>query len=123
MMFSKIDDVQKLGRDQMDGALKSFGALSKGIQAIALEAADHSKSSFEASAAAFERLLGARTFGGAVEVQSEYAKSSYEGLLAYGRKVGDLVAETARETLKPYEFAFNGAAAPAEPVKKAAAKA
>ena len=121
-MFSKIDDVQKLGRDQMDGALKSFGALSKGMQAIALEAADHSKSSFEASTAAFERLIGARTLGGAVEVQSEFAKASYEGFLAYGRKVGDLFTETAKETLKPYEAAFNGVVAQAEPAKKTAAK-
>jgi phasin family protein len=121
-MFSKFDDVQKLGRDHMDGALKSFGAMSRGIQSIALETADHSKSSFEASTAAFEQLLGARTFGGIVEVQNEYAKASYESFLAYGRKLGDLVAETTRESLKPYEQAFNGAAEQADRVKKAAAK-
>jgi hypothetical protein len=110
-MFSNVEEMQKLGRDQMDGALKSIGAVSKGMQAIALEVADHSKSSFEAGTAAFERLLGVRTFGGAVEVQSEYAKASYESFLACSRKISDLVAETTRETLKPYERAFNGTAA------------
>jgi len=109
-MFSTIDDVQKLGRSQMDGALRSFGALSKGMQAIALEAADHSKSSFEAGAAAFEQLLGVKSFGSAVEVQSEFAKASYENFLAYSRKISDLVTETTKESLKPYEKAFNVAA-------------
>ena len=109
-MFSTIDDVQKLGREQIDGTLKSFGALTKGMQAIALEAADQSKSSFEAGTAAFERLLGTRTLGAAAEIQSEYAKASYESFLAYSRKIGDLLAETTKESLKPYEHAFNGSA-------------
>jgi hypothetical protein len=109
-MFPTFDEVQKLGRDQVEGALKSFGAVAKGMQAIAAEAVDHSKSSFEAGAAAVERLLGARTFESAVEIQRDYAKASYEGFLAYGRRVGKLASETAAEAVKPYEAAFGGAA-------------
>lgn len=105
-MFSTIDEVQKLGRGQMEGALESFAAVTRGMHAIAAEAADHSKSSLEAGTAAFERLLEARTLTSAAEIQRDYAKASFDGLVAYGRKVSELVADTAMQALKPYERAF-----------------
>ena len=43
----RIDDVQKLGKDNMDATLKSFGAFSKSLQAITVEIADYSKKVFE----------------------------------------------------------------------------
>jgi hypothetical protein len=46
-MVRNIDDVQKLGKDNMDATLKSFGAVSKSLQAITVEIADYSKTVFE----------------------------------------------------------------------------
>ena len=36
-MVRNIDEMQKLGKDNMDATLKSFGAVSKSVQAIAVE--------------------------------------------------------------------------------------
>lgn len=46
-MLKNLDEVQKFGKENMDVALKSFGAVSKSMQAIAVEVADYSKKSFE----------------------------------------------------------------------------
>src|SRR5258708_6205405 len=51
-MLKNFDDAQKLGKDQVDVAMKQFGAVSKGVQAIASEFADYSKKSFENGTAA-----------------------------------------------------------------------
>jgi phasin family protein len=102
-MMKNFDDVQKLGKDNMDVAMKSFGAVSKGFQAIAAEVADYSKKSFEDSTAAMEKLLGAKTLEKAVEVQSEFVRSSYEGFVAEATKIGELYADLAKETYKPFE--------------------
>jgi phasin protein len=51
-MVRNIDEMQKLGKDNMDATLKSFGALSKSLQAITVEIADFSKKVFEQSTAA-----------------------------------------------------------------------
>ena len=40
-MVKNFDDIQKLGKDNMDATMKSFGALSKSAQAIATEMADY----------------------------------------------------------------------------------
>ena len=50
-MAKGIDEFQQLGKDNMDATLKSFGALSKSVQAIAVEMADYSKKSLEESTA------------------------------------------------------------------------
>ena len=60
--------------------MKSFGAVSKGFQAIAVEMADYSKKAFEESTAATEKLFGAKSLDKAFEVQSDYVKSRLRGL-------------------------------------------
>ncbi len=97
------EQMQKIGKDSMDMAMASFGAWSKNAQAIATEVADFSKKSFEGSAAAWEKLVGAKSLEKAMEVQSEYLKSSYEDFVAQSTKLGELYADLAKEAYKPFE--------------------
>lgn len=106
-MTATFDDVQKLGKDNMDQALKSFGVVSKGVQAIAVEFADFSKKSFEDSAAHVEKLIGVKTLDKAIEVQSAYVKSAYETYVARMTKIGELYADLAKESYRPIETAIS----------------
>jgi phasin family protein len=102
-MLTNFDEVQKLGKGNVEATLRSFGVASKGIQAIAAEVTNYSKKSFEDGTAAVERLMGAKTLEKAIEVQSEYVKTAYEGLVAQASKLGELYADIAKETYKPFE--------------------
>ena len=102
-MVKNIEDMQKIGKDGMDASLKSMGVISKGVQAIAVEMADYSKKAFEEGTAATEKLFGAKSFDKVVEVQSEYAKSAYEGFIAQTAKLGELYADLAQEIYRPFE--------------------
>lgn len=102
-MIKNFDDVQKLSKDNMDAAMKSFGALSKATQAIATEVADYSKKSFEDSTKVVEKLLGAKSLDKAIEIQTDYAKTAYENFVAEATKIGELYADLAKETYKPFE--------------------
>ena len=101
--MKNIDDMQSFGKDNMDATMKTFGAVSKGVQAIAVEVADYSKKSFEESSAAIEKLFGAKSIDKAIEVQSDYVRSAYESFVAEATKLGELYAELARESYKPFE--------------------
>ena len=105
------DEMNKLGKDSMDVAMNSFGAWSKTGQAIVAEVVDYSKKSVEGSAAAWEKLLGAKSLEKAMEVQTEYLKSSYEGFVAEATKLGELYADFAKESYKPFESAYAKASA------------
>jgi len=112
-MIKNMEDVQKMGKDSMDATMKSLGMLSKASQAIAAEVADYSKKSFEDGTKVMEKLLGAKSIDKAMEIQTDYAKTAYEGFVAQATKMGELYSELAKETYKPFE-AYVAKAAPAK---------
>ena len=75
----------------------AFDAWARNTQAIATEVADYSKKSFENSAAAFEKLVAAKSPERAMEVQTEYLRSAYEELVAVATKISELYADIARK--------------------------
>jgi hypothetical protein len=110
-IMKSFEDMQKFGRDNAESTMKSLGALQRSVQAIAVEMADYSKKAFEDGAAATEKLFGAKSLEKAVEVQSDYFKTAYEGLVSRSAKCGELYSDLAREVYKPFESYVNKATA------------
>lgn len=106
-MINGFDDFQKLSKDNMDLTIKSFGAVTKGWQSIAAEMADYSKKNFEASTAAFEKVVGAKSLDKAFEVQADFARAAYEDYVGEMTKLGELYAGVAKEVYKPIETVVN----------------
>ena len=105
-MVKNIEDLQAVGKENVDATLKSFGALTKSGQAIAVELADYSKKAFQDGSSALEKLFGVKSLDKAIEVQTEYAKTAYEGFVAETAKLGELYTNLAKETYKPFEGMF-----------------
>jgi hypothetical protein len=103
-MVKNFEDLQQVSKENVDLAVKSMGAVSKSAQAIATEIADYSKKSFEESTSALEKLFGVKSIEKAIELQTEYAKSAYEGFVAEATKIGEMYTAMAKETYKPFEF-------------------
>ncbi len=102
-MSQQAEAAQKFGKDGMDAMLRSFGTLSKASQAIAVEATDFAKQSFELGTATLEKLAGVRSLDKALEIQTDYMKTSYERLVAQTTKMTELYQNLAKEMVKPYE--------------------
>lgn len=105
-MINGFESVQKASKDNLDLTMKSVDALGKGMQAMAVEAADYSKKSFESGTAALEKLMAAKSIEAAVEVQSAYVKSAYEGYVGEMTKLGAMMTEFAKDAYKPFEGVF-----------------
>jgi hypothetical protein len=104
------EEMQKLGKDSMDVAMTSFGGWTKAAQALAVEVVDYSKKTAECSATAWERLMGAKSLEKAMQVQSDYLRSSYEDFVAEATKLGELYVDLAKEAYKPFESALKTSA-------------
>ncbi|MEX3009136.1 phasin family protein [Hoeflea sp. TYP-13] len=115
-MFS-FDEANKYGKDAMENMLKSYSALAQGMQTLTTEATDYSKKSYEDGAAVVEQLFSAKTPEKALEIQSDYAKASYEGFVAQATKMSEIYADLARKAYEPYEAAVSKPA-PAPAAKK-----
>ncbi|MFV0368036.1 MAG: phasin family protein [Hyphomicrobiaceae bacterium] len=102
-MINGIEDFQKLSQANMDLAMKSFGEMSKGWQAIAAEFSDYSKRSFEDGTTTLEKLMSAKSLEQAVDIQTKYVKRSYDEYMHQLAKVGSMYAELAKEAYRPME--------------------
>jgi phasin family protein len=102
-MMKSFEEFQTFGKDGYEAFVASSSALTKGFQAIAQEAADFSRKSFEKSTAAFEKATAAKSIDKALEVQQTFAKESYETLVAQMTKFNELYINAAKEAYKPYE--------------------
>ncbi|MDJ0929894.1 phasin family protein [Breoghania sp.] len=109
-MINGFDELQKANKDSMDMASKSFGAFSKGLQAIATEYADFSKKSVEDWTAAFEKMVAAKSPDKAFEVQSDYMKSAYENMVGEFNKLSEMYLDLGKEAYKPFEGMIGKAA-------------
>jgi phasin family protein len=105
-MVKGFEDFQKVGKDGFDAAVRSFGEMNKGFQAIAAEVTDYSKKAFEDSTRAFEQLIGAKSIEQAVEIQSRYAKKAYDTYMAEMSKLGEMYVGLAKDAYKPVEVAL-----------------
>lgn len=101
-MFN-FEDASKKSKEAIDTALKSYSSTAKGLQAIATETADYSKKSFEDSISHMEKLSSVKSVEAALELQTNFMKSAYEGYVAQATKIGELYADLAKDAYKPYE--------------------
>ena len=102
-MVKNFEEMQKVGQENANATMKSFGVVSKGVQAIATEVADYSKKSFEEGTQAFKQLLGTKSVEKAIELQQVYFKTACEGFVTQATKIGALYANLVKETYKPFE--------------------
>ena len=102
-MAKTIDDVQKATQSNMDGAMQVWGEWGKSWQAIAAEMGDYSKRSFEDSTQTLQKLFTARSVEQAVEIQSSYAKRSFDDYMRQMTRIGTMYTDIAKESGKPVE--------------------
>jgi phasin family protein len=105
-MFNNMEAMQKYGRSQVEAFTTASSTFTKGLQQIAEETAGFSKKQFETSSAALQELFGARTVEQAIEIQTNFAKTSFDSLVAQSTKVGELYTSLVTEALKPAEQIF-----------------
>lgn len=101
-MFN-FDDGNKYGKEAFDSTLKSYSLVAKGFQELATEAQDYSKKCYEDGAAMVEKFARAKSIDKAFEIQTEYAKASYETFIARATKMSEIYTGIAKEAYKSYE--------------------
>jgi len=106
-MIPSFDQFQKYGQENMEAAIQAVGTFSKNAQAIAAESSDFARKAMERNSSTIEQLAGAKTIEKAVEIQTQYVKSAYEGLVSQSAKIGELYSTFATEALKPIQGLYS----------------
>ena len=106
MTTPSFEEFQKFSKQQLDAVNAAAASVAKGMQEIATESSDYSKKAFASSSATVEKLLGAKSVETAVQIQTDYAKSIYEGFVAQANKINEIYIKLATDAFKPVEAAI-----------------
>jgi hypothetical protein len=90
------------GREQIEAAAVPMNSMPAGIHAIATAYSDYSKKSFEDARLFVEKLSSVKSIDKAIELQSEFAKSSFETFMSESQKIGALYRDLAMQSYKPF---------------------
>ena len=103
-MTKEFDSIQPSANGHITGAdLASFTSI---LQDIFVEGAGYTKQSVEARLAFGEKLLGAKSLETVIQIQTEYAKTSYADFVAQAAKMGELHSSLAKAAFKPAKKAI-----------------
>ena len=107
-MIKSFEDAQKMMSNSagLDQSMKMMTEWTRNWQSLAAEMTDYTKRSFEDGTQTFEKLLSSKSLEQAVEIQSNYAKRSYDEYMHQLTKFGGMYAELAKEAYKPVERAL-----------------
>lgn len=104
-----LEDFQNFTTQHME-MMKTFtSTMTKGLQEIAAESTEYSKHAFASSSAVVEQLLGAKSVETAIAIQTEFAKSAYEGFVSKSTKINEILTKVAGEAMKPMQTALAAA--------------
>jgi phasin family protein len=98
-----LEEANKKTKEVVDTAVKNYAEVTKGFQSIAAEATEYSKKSVQDLTSFVEQLTAARSIEAVVELQTKFAKNSYESFVAQATKIGELYADLAKTAYKPLE--------------------
>jgi hypothetical protein len=73
------------------------------IQTIANAYRDYTRRSLQESEVLVEKLISARSFDKAIEIQNEFARQAYSTFVAEAQRICELHRELATQTFKPWE--------------------
>jgi hypothetical protein len=106
VMTKEFDNIQPTGNGQLDAVTMDATSFTTILQSIFAEGTDYTKKSVETRLAFIEKLLGTKSLGTVIQIQSEYAKTSYAAFVAQSTKMGELHSSLAKAAFKPAEQAI-----------------
>ena len=102
--MSGMADFQK---GYVEAFMASAGAFAKGIEKLTSEQSSFAKSAFEDTVANAKAASSAKSFQDAIELNSEFVRTSVEKNMGQFTKVAEIFTETAKETAEPMTSHYN----------------
>src|SRR6476659_6891228 len=93
-----FDVIEPAGNGHLNGVAMDLSSFSTTLQAIFAEGADYTKKSVESRLAVVEKLLGCKSLETVIQIQSEYAKTSYAAFVAQATKWANSIRTSPRQS-------------------------
>lgn len=99
--LATLNEVNTYSKKNLEAVVASVTAATKGAEALGAQVMAFSKKSMEDQVAAAKALAGAKSVQEAVELQTAWVKAAIEGYMAEASKMGEVVAASVKDSVKP----------------------
>jgi phasin family protein len=99
--LATLNEVNTYSKKNLEAIVASVTAATKGAEALGAQVMAFSKKSMEDQVAAAKALAGAKSVQEAVELQTAWVKAAMEGYMAEASKMGEVVAASVKDSVKP----------------------
>ena len=105
-----LEEMTELSKGNIEALVASSKAAARGVETIGQEAADYSRRSFEEASAALKSFAEVKSATDFFKLQSDYARSAFDSLVAETSKVSEQVIKLAGEVAEPITSRYSVAA-------------
>ena len=105
--FKTYEDLSKFSKDNLDAYVAVATTVAKGAETVSKAWLSFTHETMEASAQVTKSLLSAKTLREAVDVQTDFAKTTFDKLVSEGTKATEITVKVANEAAEPINARLN----------------
>ncbi|MBI3503897.1 MAG: phasin family protein [Proteobacteria bacterium] len=102
-----LEDMTKFSKENLDAVVSASTVYAKGFETFGKAWYAFSQETVEASAAVAKQLLGVKTLKEAVDLQTDFAKTTFDKFVAESTKLSEMSIKVANEALEPINARVN----------------
>ncbi|MBP7334683.1 phasin family protein [Niveispirillum sp.] len=106
-VFATFEDVVGFQKDNVEAFVASSTILTKGFEALSKELVAFTQAQYEQSVATTKALFAVKSVKELVDLQTEFAKTSFDALVAEATKVSETGIKVANEAAEPITARVN----------------
>jgi len=99
--LNALTEANTLGKKNIEAAVESVTAATRGAEALSAQALAYSKKSWEDGVNAAQALASAKSVQEVIELQTAFAKTAMEAYLAEVTKATDVLSASVKDSFKP----------------------
>ncbi len=105
--FKSYDEMSAMNKEGVDAFVKAGEVLTKGAESLGKAYFDFAQASAEASVEATKAMMAAKTVKDFVDIQSDFARTSFDNFLSESTRLSEMSVKVANEAFDPLKAQFN----------------
>lgn len=105
--FKGYEDISSIGKENVEAAVKSSQILAKAAEEMSKAIVNFTQASLEMGMQAGQSMLAVKTMQDLVEAQNEFAKNTFDHVVAGTSKISDMAMKVTNEAIEPISQRLN----------------
>ena len=107
VVAKSVDEMSSLNKDNVDAVVQAGTIYAKGVEVIGKEFMSYAQARLESNMAAMKAMMGARTLKELVDLQTEYARSSFDQMVTETTKLSEIGVKVTNDAFAPLNARVN----------------